>query len=333
MFCTNRLVASAMSRSMLGVFREYAANSRVRRAVSLIILLAGPLTCAASGTAPAGYAALVRHVAPSVVTVMVEEKRVSAGQRAAERANPDDGFRRSRANFIRRLLSGASGNRSAESGASAALGSGFVIRADGYIVTNRHVIVDARVVHVRLPMAANYPRSSWGPMRLPISPCSRWPPANCRSSPGLLRCSLRWRPRHRHWQSVWPGAIRERGYRLRTCPYTRRRPVHRLPANRCGDQPRQLRRPLAVPRRHRRWRHLRDFFAQRRLRWIGLRHSRRNRRRRHRPAPGAWPRGARLLGIYAQAMTPAVGQRARHEDNRVPWSPQWMHRDPRSGRF
>ncbi len=33
-----------------------------------------------------GYAELVRQVAPSVVTVLVEEKREGAGQRAAERA-------------------------------------------------------------------------------------------------------------------------------------------------------------------------------------------------------------------------------------------------------
>jgi len=49
----------------------------------LLVVLAHPPICAADGAVQTGYAALVRRVAPSVVTVMVEEKRVSAGQLAA----------------------------------------------------------------------------------------------------------------------------------------------------------------------------------------------------------------------------------------------------------
>ena len=57
----------------------------------LLVALAHPPGSAADGAVQSGYAALVRRVAPSVVTVMVEEKRVSAGQLAAERVNPDAG--------------------------------------------------------------------------------------------------------------------------------------------------------------------------------------------------------------------------------------------------
>jgi serine protease Do len=52
--------------------------------------------------------------------------------------------------ILRRLLSAPGGDSGRDEGVSAALGSGFVIREDGLIVTNRHVIVGARTVRVRL---------------------------------------------------------------------------------------------------------------------------------------------------------------------------------------
>jgi serine protease Do len=127
----------------------HTRKTSTRRAASVIIAFAAPLTFAASSNATAGYAALVRQVGPSVVTVLVEEERVSAGERAAERATANSEDDEVGA-LIRRLLSGPSRNPGRSDGASAALGSGFVIRADGLIVTNRHVVVGARTVRVRL---------------------------------------------------------------------------------------------------------------------------------------------------------------------------------------
>jgi serine protease Do len=117
-------------------------------------LLSGPSGAAPSP--PSGYGALVRRVAPSVVTVLVEEERQGAGDRAAERAttrnNPD-----AITTVIRRLLSGLEGNPGSDDGAGSALGSGFVIRPDGLIVTNRHVIAGAHAVRVRLPSGQEFP--------------------------------------------------------------------------------------------------------------------------------------------------------------------------------
>jgi serine protease Do len=126
------------------------------RLVALLVALFQPFTGAAKDAMPAGYAPLVRQAAPSVVTVIVEEQRIGAAERAAARAtvNTDND---AVAAVIRRLLSGANGSPGVEDGASRALGSGFIIRADGLIVTNRHVIADARTVRVLLADGRDLP--------------------------------------------------------------------------------------------------------------------------------------------------------------------------------
>jgi serine protease Do len=118
-----------------------------------------PLAGGAATGSTTGYAQLVREVAPSVVTVMVEERRVSAGQRAAELAtsvNSNDVN-----SVIRRLLSGNLGSPD-DDRPTAALGSGFVIRADGLIVTNRHVVNGALKVKIKLPDGRELPAKILG---------------------------------------------------------------------------------------------------------------------------------------------------------------------------
>jgi serine protease Do len=120
-------------------------------AAAASILLGLPTAQAASGD----YAELVRRVSPSVVTVLVTEKREGAGQRAVERATAN-ADRTGLNTILRRLLSGSDGDPGQHDG-EGALGSGFIIRADGLIVTNRHVIVDARSVQVKLPDGKQVP--------------------------------------------------------------------------------------------------------------------------------------------------------------------------------
>ena len=50
----------------------------------LIVAMAAPRLGVAGDAVETGYASLVRRVAPSVVTVMVEEQNVGAGQRVGE---------------------------------------------------------------------------------------------------------------------------------------------------------------------------------------------------------------------------------------------------------
>jgi len=119
--------------------------SRFLGAACAIVLSVHALAGATNG----GYGALVRKVAPSVVTILVEERGEGAGERAVERATGDVQTEQLRA-FMGRLLSGPGNSLPASGDAGSALGSGFIIRADGLIVTNRHVIEGARTVRVKL---------------------------------------------------------------------------------------------------------------------------------------------------------------------------------------
>jgi serine protease Do len=130
---------------------------RVLRPVLVIVICAVLLFHFTRAGAQSGYAELVRRVSPSVVTVLVEEQSQGAGERAAERAlaATDDSDAAARA-IMRRMLSGPGSAPESTAGGSV-LGSGFIIGADGLIVTNRHVILGARTVTVRLSDARELP--------------------------------------------------------------------------------------------------------------------------------------------------------------------------------
>src|ERR1700678_2260242 len=129
--------------------------------IALVGLLVGTVSCAA----PSGYADLVKRVSPSVVTVLVEEERISAADRAAERAErraTADADPNALNSIIRRLLVTPSDDSARGEDLAHALGSGFVIRGDGLIVTNRQVIVGARTVRGRLSDGREFPANIVG---------------------------------------------------------------------------------------------------------------------------------------------------------------------------
>ena len=152
--CPTRVTTRQSNRGRPASLGSNAARSeRARRAGLVVIALASLLVGAGSRATPSGYAELVRRVAPSVVTILVVETPIGAADRAAQRAERRavaDNDPNALSAIIRRLLSAPGGDAGRDDGASGVLGSGFVIREDGLIVTNRHVIVGAHSVRVRL---------------------------------------------------------------------------------------------------------------------------------------------------------------------------------------
>jgi serine protease Do len=110
-----------------------------------------------SSAAQSGYADLVRRIAPSVVTVLVEERGPGAAQHAADRAvERTDSETDAVSAMLHRLLSGpgAGPDPGEREGVQ---GSGFIVAADGLIVTNNHVVAGAQTVRVRLSDSRELP--------------------------------------------------------------------------------------------------------------------------------------------------------------------------------
>lgn len=138
----------------------------IRPAAALMVAAGGAGLLAwspASAHGPAGGVAdLVERVAPSVVTIMAAHaapERAAAGQ-----GSPFEEFFR-RFGGAPEGFGGAPAPRGPfggpfgapeRQGGGVAVGSGFVLDADGYVVTNNHVVDDAEKVTVRLPDAREF---------------------------------------------------------------------------------------------------------------------------------------------------------------------------------
>jgi len=134
------------------------------------------LSARAPATAMPTFADLVDHVRQAVVSVRVMAE-VGAGVAA-----DDDGPKAQSGTPFGKFFRGSPGERRNAVPLQApkeprryvvALGSGFLIAPDGYIVTNGHVVDNAVSVEVVMDDGTAIPAKVVGPIRPPTSPFSR----------------------------------------------------------------------------------------------------------------------------------------------------------------
>jgi serine protease Do len=104
--------------------------------VVLFVLLYFVAGCQPQASTLPDFTRLVEQNAPAVVNISTEQKRPSRSQQLPE--------------MFRRFFEGMEEDFQAPRPDGESLGSGFVISADGYILTNHHVVADATRIIVRM---------------------------------------------------------------------------------------------------------------------------------------------------------------------------------------
>ena len=109
---------------------------------------------------PFSFANLVEQVSPAVVTVLVDREQQMGGVVGIPELpeNLPEPFR----DFFERFGQPPGQNGAPPALRSQAMGSGFIVAADGYVVTNNHVVADADEISVALPDGREFDASVVG---------------------------------------------------------------------------------------------------------------------------------------------------------------------------
>jgi len=159
----NMAITSARRRAALA---SIGLGSALALALGSQVWAESPTANSATAPAPVlqqeSFAPLVKKVLPAVVNISVTETGKASPM--ADEDEPSQGFRQSPFDDMLRKFFDQQGrnNPNDEEGPQGggvkriALGSGFIISADGHIVTNRHVVGDASKVEVTLQSGDKY---------------------------------------------------------------------------------------------------------------------------------------------------------------------------------
>jgi serine protease Do len=133
---SRRKRAAVLAMTLPILLAGVACNGRRREASTET---QGARPAPALSSVPLSYADVVEHVAPAVVTV-----------RATSRVRAPIQFQFSGSDWLRRLFGGGLFGGTPPAELERALGSGVIVRANGYILTNQHVIDGAQEIKIDL---------------------------------------------------------------------------------------------------------------------------------------------------------------------------------------
>ncbi|KAA2236602.1 Do family serine endopeptidase [Salinarimonas soli] len=136
--------AAALTLVMGGV-----AGATLAEAQRPALALGQPAEMTARSDTASGFADVVARVKPAVVAVLVTRTpTATGGTESRPSALPDADQLPPQVREFMRRFGGEGAER--EQGPTQALGSGFFISADGYVVTNQHVVGDATAAKLKL---------------------------------------------------------------------------------------------------------------------------------------------------------------------------------------